>query len=224
MSLIKNLLLASAAVLTMSSAANARMVIDSLPGPMGTDPLVTFTEQMDATLVHITDQVHSIDRGIEPFTIFQVDKFVHNVSTAYWSGYDVQLQVLEGKTWMNSPDTDGVSFGDIESLAVWLSNSHVDINGVDQGAAGGSWTVSRNTMLDVLHFDFNGFTIHPGNTLSLHFDMSDSANNVWRMVQTALPGLPPEPLPEPLTLALFGFGLAALGFMRRSGSAQAKAD
>lgn len=208
--------LTAASALVLAQAAYAAAISDSSGGGgvgAAADPVsinVGFSEEIDNTLTHTTDQVHSGDRGIQPGVIFTVDKGIHNIATSKppWNDFHIQLQVLRDGVWVNSDDSDGVSFGDIEPFGfpppvpppvcpdpvtlgcTFLADAHVDINGVDQGPPAGvgfpfKWSVGRDTTNDTLDYFFDGFVVNPEDTLSLHFDMSDNGDNVWRLVETA---------------------------------------
>lgn len=200
------------AVALTVGTAHAAAVTDSTPPAVVSAPdaapiVVGFSEEINNSLTHTTDQVHSSDRGITAGTIFNVDKFIHNISSYSWTDFHVQLQTLQGGVWANSPDSDGVSYGDIEDISTFLANATVDVNGVLQT---GPWTLTRDETNDVLDYTFQGFSVNPGDTLSLHFDMSDNLpdNNTWRLVQTAT-------IPEPGNYGLMLAGLSVIGLLAR---------
>lgn len=177
--------------------------------PLAAAITIGFSEAIDNSLTHITDEVDSSDRGVAG-AIFEVDKFIHNTSTVAWHGFQMTLLVVKGGELVISDHFDGVSFNEAGmSDAEWAAAVKVDINGVDQGPNGGTWRAARrDPPFDQIDFFFNGFQIDPDDTLSLHFFMSDNADNVWRLQQFAM-------VPVPASLLFLGTGLAAFAGLRR---------
>jgi len=133
-------------------------------------------------------------------------KYIYNGSPYKWTDYHIKLQTMNAAGgWVDSPESDGISFGQPTPFDEWLKNVKVDINGVYVGG----WHVNRtNQPVDKLDFFFDTFVIQPGQTLSLHFDMTDFGSNTWRLVQVPT-------IPEPQTYALLLLGLAGVGLMVR---------
>lgn len=177
--------------------------------PQATAITIGFSEAIDDTLTHITDQVHSSDRGVSG-SVFEVDKFIHNASTVSWHGLQMTLLVVKDGELVISDHLDGVSFNEVGmSDTDWAAALKVDINGVDQGPNGGTWHASRrDPPFDQVDIFFDGFSINPDDTLSLHFFMSDNDNNTWRLQQFAQ-------VPVPGSLLFLGTGLVAFAGLRR---------
>jgi hypothetical protein len=164
-----------------------------------TNPLVRFDEQTGSLDPIFTHQ-------IDPATgTWPVAKFIFNGSPFAWTDFHVKLQTFGPGGWVDSPESDGISFGQPTPFADWLKNVRVDINGVDVPG----WHVNRtNQPFDILDFYFDTFMIQPGQTLSLHFEMSDFGSNTWRLVQVPT-------IPEPQESSLLILGLAGLALILR---------
>lgn len=176
---------------------------------------IGFTEEIDNSLEHITDELHSADLGITSGTLFDVTKNVHNISDYTWTDFHVEIWTCNDGSglWENciaSDHLDGVSFGEIVDETTWLSTVEVALNGVVQTG----WTMDReNVPDDHIFLDMwnggNGFVVNPGDTLNLAFQMSDNQpDNVWRLRQHAT-------VPEPSAILLMGGGLLGLVFAKR---------
>lgn len=133
-------------------------------------------------------------------------KYIYNGTQHMWTDFHVTLQTMNpAGAWVDSPEGDGISFGQPTPFDEWLKSVKVDINGVYVDG----WHVNRtNQPFDKLDFFFDTFGIQPGQTLSLHFDMTDFGSNTWRLVQVPT-------IPEPQTYALLLLGLAGLGLVAR---------
>lgn len=141
---------------------------------------------------------------------WRVEKFIGNQTGVAWTDFHITLQVLQDGVWIDSPDSDGISFDQPTPFAQWLNSVRVDINGVFLNAG---WTVVRtNQPFDMVDFFFDDFVVPPGATLSLHFDMFDTVGtNVWRLKQVPT-------IPEPQTYALFALGIGGLALALRRGT------
>lgn len=135
---------------------------------------------------------------------WSVAKFINNGSQVAWTDFHITLQVLKNGAWVDSPESDGISFDQPTPYAQWLNNVKVDINGVFVGG----WHVDRtNAPFDQLDFYFDTFAVQPGQQLSLHFDMSDTiGDNIWRLKQVPT-------IPEPETYTMWLVGAAILGWV-----------
>nr|WP_316641123.1 PEP-CTERM sorting domain-containing protein [uncultured Roseateles sp.] len=135
-------------------------------------------------------------------------KYIFNGSPYKWTDFHVKLQTMNAAgSWVDSPESDGISFGQPTPFDEWLKSVKVDINGIYVDG----WHVNRtNQPADKLDFYFDTFGIQPGQTLSLHFDMTDFGTNTWRLVQVPT-------IPEPQTHALLLLGLAGVGLAARRG-------
>jgi hypothetical protein len=187
---------------------------------------IGFNEEIDNTLRTVTAELHTSDfPGIMPGELFSINKTIHNISSFSWSGFHIALLNCDNanhnaNACVPSPDSDGVSFGEVVSESVWANTVSVALNGVAQTG----WTVDRETggvdagHMDHIAFDFlnggAGFRVKHDDTLSLSFDMSDNQPgfNTWRLDQSA-------DVPEPGTLALVGLSIFALiGSRRKKGA------
>jgi hypothetical protein len=119
------------------------------------------------------------------------------------------LEVFNGTGFVASTPGDNISFDGPTAEATWAAGVDVLLNSVDQGANGGTWSVDRLAGSDALAFDFNGFLVNPGDTLSLQFDMRNvNAATQFRLAQNA------QAIPEPGTIAMWlAIGAGGLGFV-----------
>ena len=135
-----------------------------------------------------------------------VDKFVTNLTGLAWTDFHITLQVFNGTSWVDSTDSDGISFGQPTPFQQWLQGVTVDINGV---IVPGWHVVRTNIPVDQLDFFFDNFVIQPGDTLSLHFGMTDTiGNNTWRLKQVPT-------IPEPASAGLWLLGLGGMVLVLR---------
>ncbi|MCU0837533.1 MAG: VPLPA-CTERM sorting domain-containing protein [Rhodospirillales bacterium] len=135
--------------------------------------------------------------------LYSVQEFVLNGSNVAWTDYHIILQSFNQTTglWEDSDDFDGIDFSGT-TLAV-------GINDVNQ-AAGWNGTVNFSP-IDSIDFLFTGFTVLPGQTLSLMFTVADFTEREWRLAQYATTA----PVPVPGAALLFGSALAGLAAVRR---------
>lgn len=175
--------------------------------------MVTFEERIDNSRLTVTPVVNSEQAGLAGQQ-FRVWKFIYNASHYNWSDFHITICTIAGAgtpgcmspDFGPSPESDGISFDQPTPFGAWAAGVEVDIDGVLQ--APGTWSVKRtNVPFDEIHFDFLGFRIKPGQTLSLHFDMRDNDNNTWFLKQRAT-------IPEPSTVVLIAAGLAMVAFRR----------
>ncbi|WP_310387843.1 PEP-CTERM sorting domain-containing protein [Roseateles sp.] len=146
-------------------------------------------------------------RPIDPMVgRWSVEKYIWNGSQSAWTDFHITLQTFVGGAWVDSGEGDGISFDQPTAYADWLKNVKVDINGIFVGG----WHVDRtNQPIDMLDFYFDDFVIKPGDQLSLHFEMYDTAGtNIWRLKQVPT-------IPEPSQSALLALGLAGLALAIR---------
>ena len=173
-----------------------------------------FNEVMGPSLELDTQEIGPGVVGPNPTEIW---KFILNASGIAWLDYHIDLEVKKGGIFEKSGELDGISFDQPTDFNVWRGGVKVDIDGVDQGPAGGWWDVQRmNVPFDQIWFEFHHFVVDPGETLSLHFDMRDFQNNTWRLHQEA------SPVPEPSTLLLLAVGILGtigLGYRQRKKAA-----
>ena len=139
---------------------------------------------------------------------FRVVENITNNSNTQWIAYDVALQTFNGSSFVASSALDGISFDSATAEAIWASGVNLLVNNVNQGPAGGTWDVDRLAGSDALSFKFSGFTVNPGDTLSLQFDMRNTLSTTqWRLGQLA------AALPEPGAIAMWTIVAAScLGF------------
>lgn len=165
-----------------------------------TNPVVIFQETTTSL-----DPIYT--RPVDPMQgRWSVEKYIWNGSPHHWTDFHITLQTFVGGAWVDSGDGDGISFDQPTAYVDWLKNVKVDINGVFVGG----WHVDRtNQPIDMLDFYFDNFVIHPGDQLSLHFEMYDTVGtNIWRLKQVPT-------IPEPSQSALLALGLAGLALAIR---------
>lgn len=216
MSLKKNIGLAAAGALAMALSISSAQAVT-----------IGFSEDMDNSLLHITDELHSTDLGIVPGELFDVTKNIHNISDYVWTDFHIGILTCNDGSHMvenciPSDHSDGVSFGEIVDEATWASTVTVSLNGVAQAG----WMIDReNVPDDHLFLDMwnggLGFVVNPGDTLNLAFQMSDNSpvNNVWRLQQNATTAVP-----EPSVVLLLGGGLLGMAYSRRNRRRNPKND
>jgi hypothetical protein len=175
----------------------------------GSPVLIGFSEVIDNSLCHDTDPVNSTNVGIvgNPFV---VEKSVLNQSDFAWRKFHIRLQTFNNNEWMDSPETDGVSFQQTLAFPDWVIGVQVKEN-MTLYDYSGDWDVLRtNAPFDRLDFVFKTFQIDPGATLFMSFGMTDFSGNTWRLCQRA-------EVPEPSSLAMVLVGLVglAIGLRRK---------
>lgn len=139
---------------------------------------------------------------------FIVTKRLLNQSSQPLGSLRVDLQSCHSGCYNDSPEADAIEFWQALTEDEWQQTVQVLLNGVDQGQAGGKWTVDREGIpLDYLTFSFTGFTVAPGDVVSLKFGIHDSRQNTWRLEQYTVP--------EPGWLAPGGLLLLAAWHRRR---------
>jgi hypothetical protein len=180
---------------------------------------VLFTETMGPSLELFTP---SKTTGLSS-QVFEVQNFINNQSGQIWDGFDIDLQVRDSNgEFVPSGIGDGLSFNESVPENIWQAavrvglcasacNNTNDVMFQDPN----SWDVSReNDPFDIVRFNFDTFTVSPGQTLYLRFDMSNTLPFVtWRLRQH-VPGATTTTTPESssiLGMAILGaFGIASL--------------
>jgi hypothetical protein len=197
-------------LLFRSLALTAMVLICLVCVPASGSPIVIgFSEVINNSLCHDTDPVNSTNVGLvgDPFV---VEKSVLNQSDFGWKKFHIRLQTLNNDEWIDSPETDGVSFNQPLAFPDWVVGVQVKEN-MTMYDYSGDWDVVRtNVPYDRLDFVFKTFQIDPGATLFMSFSMTDFSGTTWRLCQRA-------EVPEPSTLAMVLLGLAglAIGSRRR---------
>jgi hypothetical protein len=194
--LMRSLLIAGA--LAIGGVVVAQPAAAAVCGGNGDINICKSLDGVGPQFTHFSNPFSSDDKGS-----FLVEEYVLNNSNSAWTDYHITLQSLNPSTglWEDSDDFDQIDF--------FGSTLTVAVNGVDQ-ASGWSGQVIV-TPIDRLEYLFTGFTVQPGDTLTLSFTVNiyDFATRDWRLAQHA------TVVPLPGAAVLFASALVGFAALRR---------
>ena len=146
-------------------------------------------------------------------------------STYDAAGWDIQLNGINytsGQAFLTMMVSDGQNFGPNDDGTLMINGVALASGGIFQGLAPGSG-VSNGSLWDTETFDITSFLTPGTNNLHITLDagFSDALSAIMAAIDLPAGAAPPPPgVPEPLSLSIFGMGLAGLYSLRRRKNAK----